>query len=115
MEMSIGGSGYRATINSYQFGDAMAIARIAELAGKPIVAGDFREKAAAIKRLVQEKLWDADAQFFKVLPRGDNKSLAGRSRTARLTRLGISICPIRNLPWPGNRSWTRRGSSRRSG
>jgi len=34
MEASIGGSGYRATINSYQFGDAQAIAKIAELAGK---------------------------------------------------------------------------------
>lgn len=76
MEISIGGSGYRATINSYQFGDAMAIARIAELAGKPDVARDFRGKAAAIKQLVQEKLWDADARFFKVLPRGNNQSLA---------------------------------------
>ena len=73
MEVSIGGSGYRATINSYQFGDALAIARIAELAGKPDVARDYRQKAAAIKRVVQEKLWDADAQFFKVLPRGGKK------------------------------------------
>lgn len=76
MEKSIGGSGYRATINSYQFGDATAIARIAELAGKPDVARDFRAKAAAIKKLVQEKLWDADAQFFKVRPRGENQSFA---------------------------------------
>lgn len=29
MEVSIGGSGYRATINSYMYGDAVAIARIA--------------------------------------------------------------------------------------
>ena len=28
MELSIGGSGYRATINSYMYGDAMAIARL---------------------------------------------------------------------------------------
>ncbi len=76
MEVSIGGSGYRATINSYQFGDAMAIARIADLAGRGEVAREYREKAAVIKKLVQEKLWDADAQFFKVLPRGENKSLA---------------------------------------
>ncbi len=73
MEVSIGGSGYRPTINSYQFGDALAIARIAELAGKADVARDYRARAAAIKRLVQEKLWDADAQFFKVLPRGGNR------------------------------------------
>ena len=76
MEASIGGSGYRATLNSYQFGDALAIARIAELAGKTDIASEFREKAAAIKNLVQERLWDAQAQFFKVLPRGENKSFA---------------------------------------
>ena len=65
MEVSIGGSGYRATINSYQYGDALAIARIAELAGKADVAREYREKAAAIKRLVQEKLWDADATVLQ--------------------------------------------------
>ena len=69
MEVSIGGSGYRATINSYQFGDALAIARIAEFAGNPDLARRYREKAAALKRLVQERLWDTDLQFFKVLPR----------------------------------------------
>jgi predicted GH43/DUF377 family glycosyl hydrolase len=76
MEVSIGGSGYRATINSYQFGDAVAIAHIADLAGKPDIARTYREKAATIKRLVQEQLWDADAQFFKVRPRGENMPLA---------------------------------------
>ena len=44
MEVSIGGSGYRATINSYQFGDALAIARIADLAGKSDLARQYREK-----------------------------------------------------------------------
>lgn len=70
MEVSIGGSGCRATINSYQYGDAVAIARMAELAGRPDLAQTYRAKAAALKRLVQEKLWDGEAQFFKVLPRG---------------------------------------------
>jgi len=74
-EMSIGGSGYRATINSYQYGDALAIARIAELAGHADVARGFRDKAAAIKAVVQERLWDKDAAFFKVLPRGENRQL----------------------------------------
>jgi hypothetical protein len=75
-EMSIGGSGYRTTINSYQFGDALAIARIAELGGKLDVARRYRDKAASIKKLVQENLWDADAHFFKVLPRGENRKFA---------------------------------------
>ena len=70
MEVSIGGSGCRATLNSYQYGDALAIARIAELAGQPALARAWRQKADALKHLVEEKLWDSAAQFFKVLPRG---------------------------------------------
>ena len=75
-EMSIGGSGLRPTINSYLYGDAVAIARIAELAGKADLAAQYRERAARIKRLVQERLWDPEAQFFKVLPRGEGARLA---------------------------------------
>ena len=43
MEYSIGGSGYRPTINSYMYGDAVAIANIAALAGQHDLAfaGDF--------------------------------------------------------------------------
>jgi hypothetical protein len=69
MEVSIGGNGYRPTINSYMYGDAMAIARIAQLAGRDSIARDFSAKAARLKQLVQAKLWDARASFFKVLPR----------------------------------------------
>lgn len=76
MEVSIGGSGCRATINSYQYGDALAIARIAELDGKAPIAKAWNEKAAALKQLVEAKLWDAQAEFFKVLPRG-SATLAG--------------------------------------
>ncbi len=76
MEVSIGGSGYRATINSYMYGDAVAIANIAKLAGKQDIAEQYLSKAAEIKKLVEEKLWDSRAQFFKVLPRGENAVLA---------------------------------------
>jgi hypothetical protein len=77
MEVSVGGKnhggkGKRPTINSYMFGDARAIADIAERAGQPGLAATYREKAARIKRLVQDKLWDAEAGFFKVLPLGEN-------------------------------------------
>jgi len=75
MEASIGGSGYRATINSYQFGDAVAIARIATMAGRKELAEEFTTKAQEIKERVQSLLWDSQAQFFKVLPRGANKQL----------------------------------------
>ena len=69
MEVSIGGSGKRATINSYMYGDATAIARIAELAGREPLAEQFRQKAATLKHLVQTQFWDDEAQFFKTLPR----------------------------------------------
>lgn len=69
MEMAIGGTGYRPTINSYMFGDARAIAAIAGLAGQPEVAREFGDEAARIKRLVEDELWDADAEFFKMRKR----------------------------------------------
>ena len=69
MEVSIGGSGKRATINSYMYGDAAAIARIARLAGRRDLAGEYQAKADKLRALVQTKLWDPEAKFFKTLPR----------------------------------------------
>ncbi len=73
MEVSIGGSGKRATINSYMYGDAIAIARIATLAGTKKLASEYQAKAAKIKELVQARLWDSKAKFFKTLPRKAEK------------------------------------------
>lgn len=75
MEVSIGGAahrgkGKRPTINAYQFGDAQAIAAIAEKAGKTDIAATYRGKSDRLRLLVQEKLWDRKAEFFKVLPPG---------------------------------------------
>ncbi len=71
MEESISGSrskkNKRATINSYQYGIARAIAATARLAGQPELAAQYDQKAARIKELVETKLWDKDEQFFKVL------------------------------------------------
>ena len=75
MEKSIGGSGYRPTINSYMYGDALAIAAIARLAGKSDLVKEFESKAQKIKLLVQEKLWDEEDYFFKVLPRKPGAAL----------------------------------------
>ena len=76
MEESISGSrtdkNLRPTINSYMFGNAQAIAKIARLAGDRKTAGEFEAKAAQLKKLVQEKLWNADAGFFEVR-RADGK------------------------------------------
>jgi len=76
MEYSIGGSGYRPTINSYQYGDAVAIAALARLAGKETIAEEFDARASRLRTLVQETLWDPQAHFFKTLPRDPGKPLA---------------------------------------
>jgi hypothetical protein len=75
MEDSVSGSrrakNARPTINSYMYGNARAVAAIARLGGNEAVAREFDAKAAGLKALVQEKLWDARAQFFKPLLEGD--------------------------------------------
>lgn len=68
MEFSISGNGLRPTLNSYMYSDARAISRIAEMKGDKTRAEEFRHKADALKRLIQEKLWDPQAEFFKVHP-----------------------------------------------
>jgi len=73
MEVSVGGSGKRATINSYMYGDAAAIAKIASLAGRQDIADRFQQKAERIKALVQTRLWDREARFFKTLPRDKDR------------------------------------------
>lgn len=79
MEESISGSrthqNLRPTINSYLFANARAIGAAARLAGRPELAADFDRKAARLKALVQQQLWDPSARFFKVkLPDGSFSS-----------------------------------------
>jgi hypothetical protein len=80
MEVSISGSGYRATINSYMCGDALAMANIAALAGQPVLGQKFRDNAARLRQTMLGKLWDDKAQFFKVAPRV--KAVAGQPAPA---------------------------------
>lgn len=68
MEFSISGSGLRPTLNTYLYADALAISKIAGLAGKSEVEERFLEKALRLKALVQERLWDAKDQFYKTIP-----------------------------------------------
>ena len=62
-------SGYRATINSYMYGDAMALSAMATMLGKDEEAKEYSEKAAQIKELINTRLWDESARFYKVIPR----------------------------------------------
>ncbi len=52
MEVSVGGSGKRATINSYMYGDARAIAEMARLADRKELAGQYDAKADKLRELV---------------------------------------------------------------
>jgi hypothetical protein len=74
MEFSIGGSGYRPTINSYMYGDAVAIARIAEMAGESEVAAEYKEKAERLRKLIETQLWNPNDSFYETVARGGQSS-----------------------------------------
>lgn len=57
----------RPTINSYMFGNAVALSKIAEMAGDQVTLAMFQAKADTLKKLVQEKLWSSESRFFETL------------------------------------------------
>ncbi len=98
MEVAVGGNGYRPTINSYMYGDARALAKIATLAGQPEVARKFEAEADGIKHFVQTFLWDKEAQFFKMVRRG-NEPVAEQDMKRVDVREEIGLTPwYFNLP-----------------
>lgn len=60
----------RPTINSYMYGNAIALSTVATMLGKTEDAKLYSEKAAAIKNLVENRLWNEKSQFFETV-RGD--------------------------------------------
>lgn len=98
MEESISGSRtrkhVRPTINSYMFGNAQAIAAIARLAGRGAIAEEFSAKAAELRRLTRQALWNPASRFYEV--RTESGELAG-------VREAIGFIPwYFGLPEPGN-------------
>jgi len=59
----------RPSINSYMYGDALAIADLAETISADDVEKKYRNIAVEIKNAVEKKLWNNDLGFFTVLPR----------------------------------------------
>jgi hypothetical protein len=59
-----GAPGYRPTLNSYLYADALAIARMAKLTGDDKTAVAYQARAADLKKNLQKKLWDPKRQFF---------------------------------------------------
>ncbi len=58
------GFAFRPSINSYQYANALAIARLAKVAGKPDVAADYSERAERIRGAVLQQLWNSNLQHF---------------------------------------------------
>jgi hypothetical protein len=102
MEESISGSrkvrNARPPLNSYMYANATAISKVAELAGKKALAGEYAQRAARLKSLMHELMWDKTAKFFKV--RHPNGELAD-------VREQIGFIPwYFDLPEPGcERAW----------
>jgi hypothetical protein len=89
MEESISGGrkvkNVRPTISAYMWGNAVALAELARLAGRAELAAEFEAKAAQLRPLVQRTLWDEERQFFT-------------SRTEQLERIPVRE-QIGFIPW----------------
>ncbi|MGB8193205.1 MAG: glycosyl hydrolase family 65 protein [Chitinophagaceae bacterium] len=64
----------RPSINSYMYGNAKGLERIAALAGRTELATIYASKADSIKQLVQSKLWNTNHNFFEVLKEADTSA-----------------------------------------
>ena len=58
------GEAYRPTINSYMYGNAIAIARIAAIKGDVEMSKEYLQKAADLKTDVEHDLWNDSLQHF---------------------------------------------------
>jgi hypothetical protein len=61
----------RPTINSYMYGNAMALARIESMAGNKDKSALYTQKADTIKNLIQQLLWNAKDTFFETRKQAD--------------------------------------------
>ncbi|MGB9148551.1 MAG: glycosyl hydrolase family 65 protein [Acidobacteriaceae bacterium] len=69
MEDTISGNGYRPTINSYMYGGAMAISRIAAMAGDTQLAAQYQQKATQLHGLIESRLWNPHDEFYETVAR----------------------------------------------
>ncbi len=80
-----GAPSYRPSFNAYMYADAVAIAKIARLAGDEDTAQQFDAEAANLKKRVQEKLWDPERQFFFPMFKNDEEQDGNRNKALSLT------------------------------
>jgi len=58
------GEAFRPTINSYMYGNALAISRIASMKGDTVAGKDYLQRAAALKANVEHDLWNDSLKHF---------------------------------------------------
>ena len=70
MEESISGSrtvkNIRPTINSYMYGNALALSSINRILGNAAMAAAYQQKADQLRSQVMDSLWNAQSSFFEV-------------------------------------------------
>jgi hypothetical protein len=80
MEESVSGGRHvknaRPTINSYMYANAVALSIIAQKAGNQDLQKLYKEKAHAIKTLIDSELWDEKASFYNTKLEKDNSFAA---------------------------------------
>ena len=59
-----GGDAFRPTINSYMYGNAMAISKIASLKGDIVTSEDYLARARSLKENIEKNLWNDSLQHF---------------------------------------------------
>jgi len=89
-EFSVGGTGIRPPMNAYRYGDAMAISRIADVAGKKDLASHYRAEAQRLRDDFQARLWDPESKFFKVMRHA-------RAPTNQYDNQAAEVCDPGNL------------------
>lgn len=61
----------RPTINSYMYGNAVALSKMASIANNTQLTHLYQLKADTIKQLILQKLWNPQHQFFETLKQTD--------------------------------------------
>jgi len=85
----------RPTINSYMYGNAVALSEIARLAGEEALSSEFAARAGELRVLVHGILWNEERQFFETVLE-ENGTHAG-------VREAIGFIPwYFHLPKPGH-------------
>ena len=104
-----GAPGYRPTLNAYMWADALAIARVARLAGDGGRGEEYRDEGGGTQGEPAEALWDPKRDFFFPMSTRDETDKDGNEsrRTRSRTKLASSPAPAR----PRRASATFPGSS----